>query len=71
SCIDDPLHDEAGSVAYLWCVVQSFPSGMATLPSIPNSPDICQPGDPLPITIIYFDKTAGVAAANMYAMKIN
>ncbi|SON77920.1 GlyB [Xanthomonas phaseoli pv. phaseoli] len=47
------------------------PSGMATLPSIPSSPGTCQPGDPLPITIIYFDKTAGVAAANMYAMKIN
>ncbi|QBG93822.1 hypothetical protein EYR26_23170 [Xanthomonas oryzae] len=45
--------------------------GLATLPSIPSSPGTCQPGDPVPFTIIYFDKSAGVAAANMYSMKIN
>ncbi|WP_146095081.1 hypothetical protein [Xanthomonas arboricola] len=46
-------------------------SGMATLPSIPSSPGTCLPGDPVPFTIIYFDKSAGIAAANMYSMKIN
>ncbi|QJD66449.1 hypothetical protein HG421_01015 [Xanthomonas campestris pv. badrii] len=45
--------------------------GLATLPSIPSSPGTCQPGDPVPFTIIYFDKSAGIAAANMYSMKID
>ncbi|MEA9588185.1 hypothetical protein VC279_14655 [Xanthomonas sp. WHRI 10064A] len=45
-------------------------SGMATLPSIPSSPGTCLPGDPVPFTIIYLDKSAGIAAANMYSMKI-
>lgn len=46
-------------------------SGFATLPSIPSSSGACQTGDPVPFTIIYLDKSAGIAAANMYSMKIN
>lgn len=46
-------------------------NGVATIPRSAPAPWTCNPGDPVPVTIIYADQATGVAAMNMYLFKIN
>jgi len=45
--------------------------GVATVLHSAPAPWTCNPGDPVPVTIIYADQATGVAAVNMYLFKIN
>lgn len=47
------------------------PNGIATVLRSAPPPWTCNPGDPIPVTIIYADKATGVAAMNMYVFTIN
>lgn len=46
-------------------------NGVATVLQSAPAPWTCNPGDPVPVTIVYADQTTGVAAMNMYLFKIN
>ncbi|WP_146033422.1 hypothetical protein [Stenotrophomonas sp. VV52] len=46
-------------------------NGIATVLRSAPAPWTCNPGDPIPVTIIYADKATGVAAMNMYVFTIN
>lgn len=46
-------------------------NGVATVLRSAPAPWTCNPGDPVPVTIIYADQATGVAAVNMYLFKIN
>lgn len=45
--------------------------GTATVLQATAPPWTCNPGDPVPLTIIYADKASGIGAVNMYLFKIN
>lgn len=45
--------------------------GTATVATTPSSLWSCEKGAPIPLTIIYADQTAGIAAVNMYLMRVN
>ena len=46
-------------------------NGLATVLKSAPAPWTCNPGDPVPVTIIYADQATGIAAVNMYLFKIN
>lgn len=46
-------------------------TGIAAIPKSAPAPWTCNPGDPVPLTIIYADQATGIAAMNMYLFKIN
>lgn len=46
-------------------------AGVATVAQSSTSLWACNKGDPVPITIIYIDKSSGVAAVNMYMMTLD
>ncbi|WP_422506597.1 hypothetical protein [Stenotrophomonas sp. GZD-301] len=46
-------------------------NGSATVAQAPDSLWPCDKGAPIPLTIIYADQSAGVAAINMYLMKVD
>lgn len=46
-------------------------NGVATVLQTAAAPWTCNPGDPIPVTVIYADQATGVAAMNMYLFKIN
>jgi hypothetical protein len=46
-------------------------NGVATVLQSAPAPWTCNSGDPVPVTVVYADQTAGVAAINMYLFKIN
>ncbi|WP_421567599.1 hypothetical protein [Stenotrophomonas sp. PD6] len=46
-------------------------NGVVTVLQSASAPWNCNPGDPVPVTIIYADQATGVAAVNMYLFKIN
>lgn len=52
------------------CMVVSE-DGIATVLQSAMAPWTCAPGDSVPLTIIYVDKTSDVAAVNMYLFSID
>lgn len=46
-------------------------NGVATVLQSAPAPWTCDPGDPIPVTVIYADQATGVAAVNKYLFKIN